>query len=227
MKKSFGFTPLEMCNPKTNLRLPSGNLSLTGFTLVEMLLAVAIASVVMMTLYSSFSLGLRCWRRAENKTDYEAYTIFLQISRQLRSAYLGTDNQQSFSFQGNTSSLHFTTAFFPNEEALSRPETNLREVRYYLVNNQKFDTRALAYSSFDALASKKTEQEKIVYLTKNLTSLEFSFYDKGSWKKEWNLSNQLPAAVKISVTLQNKQKNFPAESFITAAELPCAYRGRK
>jgi Tfp pilus assembly protein PilV len=52
--KKAGFTPLEIQKSKTKLRLPKGNLSLTGFTLMEVIIAAVILTLTILTSASIF-----------------------------------------------------------------------------------------------------------------------------------------------------------------------------
>jgi len=73
-----GFTPLEIKKDKANLRLPKGDLSLTGFTLVELLLAIGIFSIIAMAIYSTFSMGVNAWRKMDGLLErYQEVRLLL------------------------------------------------------------------------------------------------------------------------------------------------------
>ena len=59
------FTPLEMQNETNKLRLPKGNLSLTGFTLLELVVVIVIIGILATLGYNQYALMVEKSRTAE------------------------------------------------------------------------------------------------------------------------------------------------------------------
>jgi type II secretory pathway pseudopilin PulG len=76
MKKK-GFTPLEM------RRLPRGNLSLTGFTLIELIIIIALFSILAAAIFWTFVAGLRAWGSGRDRA-YIRQDANLAIERMVR-----------------------------------------------------------------------------------------------------------------------------------------------
>jgi prepilin-type N-terminal cleavage/methylation domain-containing protein len=60
-----GFTPVEMQNETNKLRLPKGNLSLTGFTLLELVVVIVIIGILATLGYNQYALVVEKSRIAE------------------------------------------------------------------------------------------------------------------------------------------------------------------
>ncbi|MCP4650986.1 MAG: prepilin-type N-terminal cleavage/methylation domain-containing protein [PVC group bacterium] len=181
-----------------------------GFTLVELLLSVVIMSVVFLTVYSTFSLGVEAWKKSGSRNVYEARTILSQISEDLRSACIPVSKEQRFSFNGNAASLSFVTA--------ASSHTGMNKVRYYVTPGKFNDTRSLVYRVDDILNTDINALGKVQELTGTLNVLSFSYYDGEQWLRAWNSAETMPQAVQISLALQDDSGR---EEFSAVVEVSC------
>ena len=131
------FTPLEKItnfNPVRKDSFSNGvnrRSSLTGFTLIEILLGLTIFSIIAVSLYSTFSSGIQLSRRSDDsgRIYREATLIFDRLATDLQSAqYYSFDNSypQLLAFAGAGDQLTF---FVPSEKGL-------RSVSYFLRDPQ-------------------------------------------------------------------------------------------
>ena len=102
-----------------------------AFTLLEVLLSVAIGVVVLITLYSSFYLGTKVWARVSGNTDKDARKIISQLAHDLRCSYILEQEDSDLRFTGKPTSLKFVTTA-PLGHILSVKHYDLREVDYFL-----------------------------------------------------------------------------------------------
>ena len=204
---------------KAVLRLPKGNLSLTGFTLIELLLASCIVGIVMVCIYSSFSLGLRCWHRAKSNRDYQARKILNKLTRDLRSAYISKSDDLDFSFKGAAAAVNFITTEPLRNDLVNTKDTDLVEVRYYLEPDKDKNIRSLV-SITKSIFPVDNKKEKTLLLGKDLEVLKFSYYDGQDWKPAWTSSEELPYAVKISISLKDKEYQYKPQLYSRIVNMP-------
>ncbi len=193
---------------------------LKGFTLIEVLLAMAILAVVMTVIYASFSTAGHNVEQAEARRDEAdlARALMTRLSTEIANAYLKNMSVPTV-FQGKKDetdgennekirhdSISFTTLTDPNSRMRNSKEIDLREVGYFF----KEKPEGTGYSLF---RMEKRELSKdipageggIEYeITDRVKSLRFSFSDNGStWTDNgWEKSlNRLPKTVEIALVL--------------------------
>jgi len=189
-----------------------------GFSLIELLLAIAIMSIVLLSVYSSFTLAMRTWKRVKIKIPANAAQVLIPLTRQLRGAYLAPDYDPDFVFQGSASSLRFTTTAVINDDIYTANSTDLQKVFYRISVDQNTGQRALLYEEYDILGKNK-DNFKQKNLSNIIKSLSFDFYDGKKWQKTWDSSKKLPQAIKIKADFQEGQYK---DSFETIASICCA-----
>ncbi|MFA5339578.1 MAG: type II secretion system protein [Candidatus Omnitrophota bacterium] len=79
-----------------------------GFTLVELLIAMLIFSIVSISIYLSFNVGIRAWQKGEGsyRSRQEVRYLLGTLSRELRNAV----NSQVIVFSGSADSVSFCRA---------------------------------------------------------------------------------------------------------------------
>ena len=80
----------------------------SAFTLLEIMLASLIATIILGAVYSGFRAGLYAWKRANQKFEmYQNAQGFLnQITKEIRSSFI-TQQNGLFYFQGDKESMDF------------------------------------------------------------------------------------------------------------------------
>ena len=92
-------------NKRNMLRLPNGNLSLTGLTFIELLLASVMLSVLSIALYGVLSNGITVWQKVNQETPQIDINLFAKkLEIELRNCvyfkkipFFGQKNMLSFS----------------------------------------------------------------------------------------------------------------------------------
>lgn len=176
-----------------------------GFTLLEVLIAISIFSVVSLAGFTIFDTVLRGDESSKIRTERqnELQRGFLLIERdfsQIAKRTLrvnGEAPQENFlqtaedDFLGNDQALAFVRYGWTNPNLLL-PRSEMQSVAYRL--NEKTVER-LHFNFVDAVVG---QEPKIRALLTDVDSLTFEFYDGKKWQKKWS-GNTLPLAIAIEV----------------------------
>jgi len=211
-----------------NLNLPlagtgikiTSKIETPGFTLIEVLLAVAIFAIVLLAINTVFYSALRLERATTRSLD-ERVTLNQAVAllrRDLQGAVPPNTNGVFLcDFRSGTgigsslggskgSSLEFcTTTGLIRDDA---PWGDLQRVRYELVEPADRTLRGqdLVRVVTRNLLPTTTEETATQWLMGNVESLEFLSYDGSSWRDSWDTTTGdtgLPLAVRARVQLAN------------------------
>lgn len=186
-----------------------------GFTLLEMLLAIAIFSLVIGVIFTSFRLGSSSWEKGER--DIECYQKIRAVNelmfREIRSCfpYLLTPGEldthvKFYAFFGKEDSLKFVSAASVQKinRGLSFIEFWVKEGTGLMVGE------ALAIGPELAELSLRDEDQALV-IDPAVKKIHFRYFDrksqdeKGEWEQTWDPRNKtgrdmrLPEAVQVSL----------------------------
>jgi len=171
--------------------------SLKGFTLIEMIFAMTLMSLVAMIIAYGFHLSIDAWKRGESETGETQKLRVLSglFYQQLKSAYpyqIDVDDEKVVFFEGESDSITFVTTLTNSSFG------GFKWVRY------SFENGTLLYKEGllpDKEWDEQTEgKEKVV--DTDLGSVEFSFYsaDDEEWNESWDFGEYLPGAIKIKIS---------------------------
>ena len=191
-----------------------------GFTLIEVLLAVFIGSIVLTVLYASFFQINKAKTRIEEELDlyHESRIIMSKITKDLATAFprglvnATTTNIEAPFFYGTyndgRSSLRFTSlSRTPMQDA---KESDQSEISYYLEPIQDSDLFALMRRDdptieSDTGATQYPLSERVVSFTLTYLAKIPDNGESQGFTSDWN-SNEtlsLPAAVNVNLVLRN------------------------
>lgn len=190
----------------------------TGFTLLELLLALATMAIVVGVIYGAFAVGTNSAQRGQVQIDtqQELITVLTLMARQLRNACPAPDSLaetqvllaqnaepepqelwfNSFRAKAESSGPHIefitTAGLLPQEQAQPRGV-----IYHYDKKN-----RALLYSECSAEdTSFGTGFEPERALIEDLGDMTLEFYDGQRWTDSWQATQQggLPHAIKLTL----------------------------
>jgi type II secretion system protein J len=179
-----------------------------GFTLIEMLIAVTMITLVFGMVYgtsSAISKSIRSYN-AKRELTLPAKTAFVQMTRQLRCAFAPLQNNINetekpvnyFSCTGKPESyLNLITS--------GGNSAGLYEVAY------KFDeaegTLLYKQRQFAAAAANNELNDNWRPVASGIEKIVFKFFDGKTWQQSWNWKEKqnLPQAVSIELTLKDKR----------------------
>jgi len=170
---------------------------LPGFTYIELLIAMLIFSLVAISIYLSFNVGIRAWQKGEGsyRTRQEARYMLGMASRELRAAV----NSQVIVFSGQADSLSFC-----------RASSGIFRVTYAFDGAEKSVYRVLQTYKDNASGGAGTRSR----LASGISGIKFQYsYKKEGklvWEDSWPEDNQaVPFGVKISLTYNTAGAALP------------------
>jgi general secretion pathway protein J len=176
-----------------------------GFTLLEVLIAIAIFSLISLSSFTIFDSVLKGDRASKQKSERhnELQRAFLIIERDItqiarRSARLNGESPQSKliqsaedSFTSEEQAIAFVRHGWTNP-GLLLPRSDMQAVAYRLVDET---LERLHFNFVDAVVG---EEPKVRPLMKDVTKVAFEFYDGKKWQEAWP-GNALPFAIAIEL----------------------------
>lgn len=172
-----------------------------GTTLVELLVAAVIFTVVAAAIYAVFSQSAKLWSRAaQQKPEWEIDLFFERISSELRNAYVNA----GIGLDGTAESVEFFTLVTSVDRDFSPSPVRLpAKVRYYYdpvkrtVYREQTGYRKVLYPKGSAAAAAEA-------VAGNIDGFSVQFYHENVrsksvvWKKLWR-EPCFPRALKISL----------------------------
>lgn len=177
-----------------------------GFTLLEVMLALAILGMVLSVVYSTWTAILRA-RQAANKAAVHAQRSRVAI-RALESALNGVQffqqNQPYYSFIADTSGQYAFLSVasrlpesFPGSGLFG--DQSLRRVTFSVEPGTNRLPQLVLRQYPLLLATNQVHQDYPIVLAPDLTDFLLEFWDnrRGEWVAEWLYTNQLPTVVRF------------------------------
>jgi general secretion pathway protein J len=180
--------------------------STRGFTLIEVLVAMTLFSVMLVLLFGSLKISAESWERGENKITQvnKAAAVYNFFQRYLQNVMpLWSDTNKAdrvFSFQGQKNALKFVSV---------RPASFIgpREQVYTVSLERVGREQALKVTIMPFFPSAEGEEwrsdEEI--LLHRVNSLSFEYFgledggDNPHWQDDWSGRAQLPKLIKIRI----------------------------
>jgi general secretion pathway protein J len=186
-----------------------------GFTLIELMIAIAILSMVLAALYSSFLLADRALIQVgESSLKLQEFRAFVYtLKREIESVRYSQDNSSCVfkmndrDFYGRQASSLTMTTTTPLMKGLAKISYTIEERDGILVITKSM------VSAFSQEA-----EENRVNLVEDIESFTLQAKYQDTWVKTWDssLSKNAPTAVKITLTMRmksNKEEASPASPF--------------
>jgi len=183
-------------------------------TLVEILIVMALVSMVSLALYASLSSGLHIWQRVNTGVLEEDLNIFLEkFTQDIRSAF----NFNGIAFSGGADRVEFATVVFSprmNKASVGKVTYSYDAANYSVEREQRDYSENYAGSTGTARHS-----------AKNVRFLGFWYYVYDGEKKEYSWLEEcqgLPLAVRMELGVRDGSQtlNFTRTADIMAAGSP-------
>lgn len=210
-----------------------------GFTLLELILTIAILALITGIIGGAFRLVVRSWEKGEAEVEAfrRARLVLDRVGQQLKSTYpywIEENNDWKIAFNGEAHALDFIAPLSLQSHLI----TGLVSVHYaleasdsgegfdFVAQEAKVVDQKSARESFGGLSQDKSE----AVLLAGIMGLTFEYYvipedaAQGDWRPSWTWEGRneadgiLPHAVRL--TLKQKPHNPDDEPLVTAMTIP-------
>ncbi len=196
-----------------------------GFTLIEVMVAVAILAVIMALTYASI------YQSAQGKEDTEREDLLRhsmslalgKMKNDIQTAFivsdpdfLGSEGKRKFAFVGKEDRLDFVSfshvRYFNNSS-----DVDYAEVGYAVENGKEEDEgKVLVRRESGEVDEKPEEGGEQEPLVDHVKEFKIEYYNSKTkeWRDDWDssqldFSNQLPHAVKVELQVENPDSETP------------------
>lgn len=202
-----------------------------GFTLIEMVVAIAISSVILLIVYSAHrSIMTSIYDLTGVAEFYEDVNCAVgRIDRDISYAYFKRYNDNVCFIGQNESgqisngridfvSTEYTDRMLAVNPKKSKPQSDVREVGYYLVRDNEIQgvyhlmrREDVAYDD-DPLAGGISSM-----LLRNVADIRFEFWLRNDWVNKWDSRNDKKFPQAVRTTLKVKNYRGTVEEFIVVS----------
>lgn len=189
----------------------------TGFTLLELLIAMALMSLVLVMVYGSLRLGMRSWnvsaQRAESVNEVRLIEDF--IRRQLRQSMTvyrqDPEQGQVVVFEGDSDRLTFVA---PMLSYLGMG--GLYVIQFDVVQSQGSDRLRMLWTPYrpiveSGLQTKKTPAPEETILVNGVSDLQWEYFgaveenQEPQWYERWPGVQQRPQLVRLNLSVNGQR----------------------
>lgn len=167
----------------------------SGFTLLEMLVAMVITTILLTVVYGSFYQGVRSWHTVSVHSDSEQqqYLLRRHLQQQLQNSLLIQESQtrnSPIAFEGNEDSIEFVSELSPLQG-----DAGLYHYRVTLKNEPaELNIQISPYGT-----DNPDLQQHLTLTTSNPLQVEYSDSAGNdiNWLERWPYKNRLPQLIRI------------------------------
>ena len=215
---------------KDDICLPKAGRNNAGFTLIEMLVATALASFILLAIYAANFTFIKSITQGSIISDY--YTsinmVLRRIDRDILNAYWADNSKDVYfisNLEGGFSKLNFVTVERKDYRMINNikkdsPSSDIHEVGYYLKKNDAGQYDLIRRSLIHYQISSIDEGEEEIIL-KNVKSLRFSFKSGNDWVDRWDTKEgmKLPPGIKTTLVVIDMNNNDDIYEFFTICNM--------
>jgi len=189
-----------------------------AFTLIELIVATLIMTIVVVSIYSTFSLGIKAWRKgSEGRSLQKVRISLLKLQKELKNTFLFS----MIRFKGVSSEMVFPIVV--SEEDKDSTYT----VSYYIAEDMNTGVKSLIKKKMLFTDKEYTETEETGEFIFSAYSMDFEYAyelkddsEGFEWRGIWEESQKtIPCAVRINFSLDAGGELYHKTIFIPQGAL--------
>lgn len=188
-----------------------------GFTLIEVIIAMTILSLILVLLFSTLFTANRSWQSTERKVSQNnelrlvSHFLQRQISQSIPLMWIDKSEQRLI-FEGRKKQLRFASTL-----PAHRGGGGIQIITLKLEKTKNYHQLNLYYQYGDTDSSPFEDNNNIenVTLLEDISNFELSYYgadkvdDTPTWRDEWNNERILPLIVSLKIFEIDEINNWP------------------
>lgn len=203
-----------------------------GFTLLELIIALSILTVIVVLTFSAMRLGIKAWETGDERIDflYRVKYIVDLIEKEISSSYPyyfskdGANKNKILAFKGLQHSINFISSIVSYDPSVS--PGGFREVTFYLdVDEEKKGKQMMMKEKiikpYQVFGKTKEENIRSIVLLEGVQDLNFRYYRlkshssekfeyDGEWVENFTFTEEdekknnmiLPRAIEVTMVIQ-------------------------
>jgi len=179
--------------------------ALTGFTMIELLVAVLIFSIIASVVYSVFSTGTSVWRRTKDATQISMVinSVLEDLAKELRAAIKYTGKDTSLEFTGEKDKIYFCSLSDTVTDEGQYKE--IYRISYYADSGQEAETLDLFKRKAPLIKGGfeiDDTEERVLVASLDDFKIEYAYRDSMgeiAWSQEWKNSDEIPQALRVGI----------------------------
>ena len=216
-----------------------------GFTLIEVLLAVAILGIVAATVALVLSVGVESWRAASKRAEetHDGDAVMEQLVMALRSAYAPTSSENSYDYGfqhedgGEDEKAQDMISWTKIGSTLVGEDVpwagSAHRVRLFRSDDEDGQGPGLYVKAWQLVGEPEDfdpEEDALpVLLSDRVVGFDCRMQDPETtlkpgdsyeWLDEWTESNRIPASVRITLALDPPRKGADPDVLVRVVEIP-------
>jgi general secretion pathway protein J len=178
----------------------------TGFTLIEVLIAMTLLGIMVVLLFSSMKICADSWLKGENKIAevndvavvYQFFQHHLTTAKPLWDDF--SEENKVFAFQGKNKELQFVSSF-----PASAKKSGLQLFSLKLINDGDEQLIQVSIKPFYPIAKGEAWHLEEVTLLRHVRNFSLSYFGlddtqpEGFWQEDWLEKETQPRLVKIKI----------------------------
>jgi general secretion pathway protein J len=185
--------------------------AIQGFTLMEVLIALTLLSIMVVLLFTSLKICADSWQKGESKIAevdeigvvYNFFPRHLSSARPLWNDF--NEEEKIFSFQGKPQSLQFVSAF-----PASAGKSGLQLISVFLQDEDQERVIKVVLTPFLPVPEGEELHKEEVTLIRHVSGLTLAYFGsedgivESTWQDQWLEKQVQPKLVKIKIDLENE-----------------------
>lgn len=202
-----------------------------GFTLIEMLVATTVSSVILLMVYTAYSSIIRSINLGKTASKYyeEINMVIRRIDTDLVNTYWKESSKNvNFicSVEGNSSRLNFVTGEYKSGKITlnlneGHPSSDIHEVGYYLSSDKDSNRYNLVRRSEIRYDTNPLEGGFEEIILRNVESVKFDFNYMNDTTDTWDTreKKRLPAGIRTTIVVIDPYNNKDTYEFYSLCNM--------
>ncbi len=200
----------------------------SGFTLIEIMVAIAIAAIVMAIVSYTLISVMENREYLEKETDFyqSAQLILDMISKDFACAFVSSREDyriftgEDASYVGDDRDRVDFTALSHFSWKKDAKESDQCEVGYFVLDVAEEKTNYLMRRYDATIDTEPGDGGQAMELLKGIKSFNIRYYDGNEWKDQWSLENDVYLPYVVEITLELEDMHGDVVKFQNKVEIP-------